>query len=206
MSTQTCVDAVAAAPVELEIAPTRAETTGGPGEPGLTGMDEETFAVFYATSFPRLVGQVYAMCGSVTEAQDCVQEAFIRAWNRRRSLDLNQAPQAWVRTVAYRLAVSRWRRAHRSVRPPDRAHPPSRPAEPDVTQIALTRALQSLPAAQRRAIVLHHLCDLSVAEVAAEVRAPTGTVKARLARGRASLALLLSDPSNGVCRRNGPGA
>ena len=74
-------------------------------------MDEESFDAFYAASFGRLVGQIYAMCGSVTEAQDCVQEAFIRAWDRRRTLDVDQAPEAWVRTVAYRLAVSRWRRA-----------------------------------------------------------------------------------------------
>lgn len=47
--------------------------------------------------------------------------------------------------------------------------------------------------AQRRAIVLHHLCDLSVADIALETNAPSGTVKARLARGRATLAVLLAD-------------
>ena len=156
-------------------------------------MDEEAFDAFYQASFGRLVGQIYAMCGNIAEAQDCVQEAFIRAWDRRRTLDLDQSPEAWVRTVAYRLAVSRWRRARKSLLPPDRAHTPAPPAEPDVHRVALARALQALPADQRRAIVLYHLCDLSVAEVAAEVSAPTGTVKARLSRGRAALATLLAD-------------
>lgn len=165
------------------------------------GMDEEAFDAFYQASFGRVVGQIYAMCGSVTEAQDCVQEAFIRAWDRRRALDLDQSPEAWVRTVAYRLAVSRWRRARKSLLPPDRAHASRPPVEPDVTRVALARALQTLPADQRRAIVLHHLCDLSVAEVAAEVGAPTGTVKARLARGRAALAVLLADESTEESRR-----
>jgi RNA polymerase sigma-70 factor (ECF subfamily) len=164
-------------------------------------MDEEAFDAFYQASFGRLVGQIYAMCGSLTEAQDCVQEAFIRAWDRRRALDLDQSPEAWVRTVAYRLAVSRWRRARKSLLPPDRAHAGRPPVEPDVTRVALARALQSLPADQRRAIVLHHLCDLSVAEVAAEVGAPTGTVKARLARGRAALAVLLADEATEGSRR-----
>ena len=64
-----------------------------------------------------------------------------------------------------------------------------------MTGIALARALAGLPAEQRRAIVLHHLCDLSVAEVALEVGAPEGTIKARLSRGRAALAdQLRSDP------------
>ncbi len=38
------------------------------------------------------------------------------------------------------------------------------------------------------ALVLHHLCDLSVEQVASETGAPVGTVKARLSRGRAALA------------------
>lgn len=156
-------------------------------------MDSESFDAFYHASFSRLVGQIYAMCGNVTEAQDCVQEAFIRAWDRRRVLDLEQAPEAWVRTVAYRLAVSRWRKARKAFLPPDRSRAPSPPAEPDVTRVALNRALQQLPADQRRAIVLHHLCDLPVAEIAAELGVPVGTVKARLSRGRTALAALLAD-------------
>jgi RNA polymerase sigma-70 factor (ECF subfamily) len=162
------------------------------------GMDEAAFDDFYAGSFRRLVGQIYAMCGSMAEAQDCVQEAFVRAWDKRRSLDPEQFPEAWVRTVAYRLAVSRWRRARRGLRRPDRAFDASAPAEPDVTRIALARALQQLPANQRRAIVLHHLCDLSVDAVAIETNSPSGTVKARLSRGRAALAVILADhPSEG---------
>lgn len=160
---------------------------------GEVGMDETAFDAFYQASFRRLVGQIYAMCGNVAEAQDCVQEAFVRAWDKRRTLDTEQAPEAWVRTVAYRLAVSRWRRARRALTDPDRAHAAAPPAEPDVTRVALARALQQLPVDQRRAIVLHHLCDLSVADVALETGAPTGTVKARLSRGRTTLARLLAD-------------
>jgi RNA polymerase sigma-70 factor (ECF subfamily) len=156
-------------------------------------MTEEEFDAFYHASFGRLVGQIYAMCGNVTEAQDCVQEAFVRAWDKRRTLDRDQAPEAWVRTVAYRLAVSRWRKARRALLAPDRSLQASPPAEPDVSRVALARALQQLPADQRRAIVLYHLGDLSVADVAAETGVPVGTIKARLSRGRATLAKLLGD-------------
>ena len=156
-------------------------------------MDESTFDEFYAGSYRRLVGQIYGMCGNLAEAQDCVQEAFVRAWDKRRTLDVDQFPEAWVRTVAYRLAVSRWRRARRAFLAPDRAYAASAPTVPDVTRVALVRALQQIPPEQRRVIVLHHLCDLSVADIALEIGAPTGTVKARLSRGRAALALLLAD-------------
>ena len=54
-------------------------------------------------------------------------------------------------------------------------------------------ALRTLPDAQRRALALHYLCDLSVESVAAETGVSTGTVKSRLSRGRAALAALLAD-------------
>ncbi|MFX4270843.1 RNA polymerase sigma factor [Propionibacteriaceae bacterium Y1685] len=156
-------------------------------------MDESTFDAFYETSFDRIVGQIHAMCGNVAEAQDCVQEAFVRAWDKRRSLDQQESPEAWVRTVAYRLAVSRWRRTRHKDKLTDPTIQPAQPAQPDITRVALARALQELPADQRRAIVLFHLCDLPLTEVAKEVRAPIGTVKARITRGRRALAILLAD-------------
>ncbi len=156
-------------------------------------MDEGEFDELYESSFGRLVGQIHAMCGNLGDAQDAVQEAFIRAWDHRRELDQARSPEAWIRTTAYRLAVSRWRKATRGFRHPDRALEVRGPAEPNPDRVMLTRALDALPEPQRRVIVLHHLCDLSVEDVAREVGAPTGTVKARLSRGRAALARMLDD-------------
>lgn len=157
-------------------------------------MDAQEFDVFYTASYSRVVAQVYAMIGDHDEARDCVQEAFVRAWSHRGQLDKTHAPEAWVRTTAYRLAVSRWRRMVRGRRAPDRALQDPAPADgPGPDRVALVAALRTLPEEQRRALVLHHLCDLPVADVAAEVGAPVGTVKARLSRGRAALAALLSD-------------
>lgn len=168
-------------------------------------MDAEEFDDFYAVSFQRLVGQVYAMIGDRDEAQECVQEAFVRAWSHRRQLDKAHAPEAWVRTTAYRLAVSRWRRTIRSRRDPDRAvQQGTSPPEPSSDHVALVAALRQLPEAQRRAIVLHHMCDLPVTSVAEEVGVPEGTIKARLSRGRAALLTLLGDePTNGLAEGAG---
>lgn len=157
-------------------------------------MDEVEFDDFYATSYARVVGQVHAMIGSRDEAEECVQEAFVRAWAHRRKLERDGHPEAWVRTTAYRLAVSRWRRVARGRRPQDRATAlPTTTAAPSEAHVALVAALKQLPEAQRQALVLHHLADLPVHEVAREVGAPEGTVKARLSRGRAALAALLAD-------------
>jgi RNA polymerase sigma-70 factor (ECF subfamily) len=65
--------------------------------------------------------------------------------------------------------------------------------------VALVTALKQLPEAQRQALVLHHIADLSVHDVARETGVPEGTVKARLSRGRAALAALLTDdPAGGL--------
>ena len=158
-------------------------------------MDEREFDDFYTASFQRITGQVYAMIGNRDEAQECVQEAFVRAWAHRRKLEKAEHPEAWVRTTAYRLAVSRWRRTRARPAPGRPRAGARRPAPPPPSEahVALVAALRRLPEAQRQALVLHHIADLPVHAVAREVGVPEGTIKARLSRGRAALAALLDD-------------
>ena len=155
--------------------------------------DAESFDAFYAGTNRRLLHQMYAMTGNLADAQELVQEAYARAWQRWSTVSAYDDPQAWVRTVAWRLAASKWRRAKTSMAAMVRHGPPEATPEPSIDNVALVAALKQIPEAQRRAIVLHHLSGLSVAEVAHETHSPEGTVKARLARGRAALAQLLSD-------------
>ena len=154
---------------------------------------EDDFDAFYAASAPRLVRQLHAMTGDLLEAQDCVQEAYARAWQRWAKVSGYDAPDAWVRQVAWRLAVSRFRRARVGRGLLRRQGPPPDVPALSPDHVAVVEALKTLPEPQRRAIVLHHLGDLSVAQVAEETGCPEGTVKARLSRGRAALAELLRD-------------
>jgi RNA polymerase sigma-70 factor (ECF subfamily) len=99
------------------------------------------------------------------------------------------------------LAVSRWRTARRAATA-WRARPSAEFTDPpSADHTALVAALRRIPKEQRVAIVLHHLCDLSVEQVADEMGAPVGTVKARLARGRAALAPLLHEDDRTEVRR-----
>lgn len=148
----------------------------------------------YATSYRRLVGQLTGVTGDPVEAEDVVMEAFARAVNSSRSFLAADNPEAWLRTVAVNVSRTRWRRSrffrdvsHRLVAEEAYADLPE-------DRIVLLAALRRLPAAQREAIALHHLADLPVHEVAEAVGAPVGTVKARLARGRTTLAALLAEP------------
>lgn len=153
----------------------------------------EDFDAFYAATSRRLVGQLFAMTGNLSEAEDAVQEAYTRAWQRWSTISAYEEPEAWIRTVAYRISVNSWRKArnrltahHRSGR-----HGEEPELSPDL--VAVVSALRRIPEAQRRVIVLYHLVDLSIEQIAQEIGAPTGTVKARLARGRKALEPLVSE-------------
>ncbi len=95
--------------------------------------------------------------------------------------------------VALNIHHSRWRRIRTYVglqhKIPQAVDPPDLCAE----HVTLMEALRKLPDNQREAIVLHHLTDRPVQEVAATLGVPVGTVKARLSRGRAALATALAD-------------
>jgi RNA polymerase sigma-70 factor (ECF subfamily) len=145
----------------------------------------------YLDARVRLVAQLAAFLGDVGDAEDVVQEAFSRAvrhWDRIRAYD---EPEAWVRRVALNLASSRWRRVRCAAAAMTRLGPAPDvpPLAPD--HVALLDALRHLPENNRRAIVMHHLLDLPVGEVAAELGVPSGTIKAWLVRGRRLLALRL---------------
>jgi RNA polymerase sigma-70 factor (ECF subfamily) len=145
----------------------------------------ESFDELYRVTRDRLAVQITALTGDPHEANDLVQEAFMRAWLRWEKVGRYEDPEGWVRRVAHNLAVSRWRHAKQVVL---RATVPQAvPEEPD-EHIGVLDALKSLPTAERRAVVLHHVAGLSVADVAVELKAPEGTVKSWLSRGRARMA------------------
>ncbi len=160
-------------------------------EPASEHPDEGSFDAFYRETRQRLFDCLYALTGSAAEAQDVVHEAYARAWQRWAAVGRYGNPEAWVRTVARRIAVSRWRRARNRLVAHRRVGEPEPLPGPGPETVALVAALRQLPTPQRTAIVLHHLVGLPVAEVAAETGVPVSTAKARLVRGRRALAGLL---------------
>ena len=152
------------------------------------------FDGLYHAHFRSLTIQLTAYCGDLSQAQDMVQEAFCRAFARWSRVARYDDPVAWVRRVAWNLATSRWRRLRTAQAWLHRQREEYVPG-PGPDRVALTAALSELPAHQRRAVVLHYLADLSVAQIAAQEDVPEGTVKSWLYRGRAALAAKLTTTS-----------
>ena len=153
--------------------------------------DARSFDDFYLATSRRLLGQLTAMTADREQAADVLQEAYAKAWMHWGRVSRLDNPEAWVRTVAWRSAVSWWRRlgVARSRQPlvASRDH-----HEPDLDSALVVReALARLSPVQRQVLVLHEVVGLTVAEIARETGIPSGTVKSRLVRGRAVLAALL---------------
>ncbi|SIR37540.1 SigE family RNA polymerase sigma factor [Micromonospora avicenniae] len=154
--------------------------------------DVEGFDEFYRGSRQRLLGFVYVLTGNLAEAQDAVQEAYIRTWQRWSTVSGYDDPEAWTRVVASRIAVSRWRSLRSRARAYLRHGAPESIPAPGTDTVEVVAALRRLPEEQRTAIALYYLLGMPVAEVARQTDAPVGTVKARLSRGRTALARLLA--------------
>jgi RNA polymerase sigma factor (sigma-70 family) len=144
-----------------------------------------------------LVGAVALIAGSRAAAEETVQEALARAWERSRRGEQIENLGAWVTTVSLNLARSGLRRLRAERKARDRLGVAevgggASPAE----RIDLRRALAELPRRQREATVLRYYLGLDVREVAEALGVPEGTAKSLLARARHALATALAVPDD----------
>lgn len=164
--------------------------------PTCAGADVRTEAEFtdlYEKHFSELAAQVCAYLGDATEAQDLVQEAFLRAWQRWDKVGGYEEPVAWVRRVAWNLATSRHRRNQVARKFLQKSSAPELAPAASPDHVALVAALKSVPAKRRQALVMHYMADMTISAIAEATGAKEGTVKSWLHRGRKELAALLTD-------------
>jgi RNA polymerase sigma-70 factor (ECF subfamily) len=135
---------------------------------------------------------MFAICGDQHEAEDVVQEAFVKALGQHHFGHLDN-PEAWLRTVALNLLRNKWR--HLAVFQRILPKVPGAVATLELTpdHVAVVQALAQIPYDLRVVVTLHHLADLPVADISRQIGVAEGTVKTRLVKGRAMLADLLSE-------------
>jgi RNA polymerase sigma-70 factor (ECF subfamily) len=158
-------------------------------------LDERQIREFLATEYPRLVGAVALLAGSRALAEDSVQEALVRAWERSERGERIESLGSWVMTVAINLSRSAWRRrrVERRARAKlgERMAAPMDPGTSAPELVDLRRAVDALPRRQREVVVLHYYLDLPVATIGVALGVDVGTVKTSLFRARRSLAAAL---------------
>jgi RNA polymerase sigma-70 factor (ECF subfamily) len=160
----------------------------------------EEFRRLFQRSVRNLLGQAYLLTGDQQEAQDLVQEVFLRAWRSWPRLTVMQAQDAWLRHVLNNLVASRWRSLMRRRRRQFLVSATDTTPAVGAGHLDVLQALRSLPPRQARALVLVAILDLTTAEAAAEMNANEGTVRVWVSRGRINLARALSrnlEPTDG---------
>jgi RNA polymerase sigma-70 factor (ECF subfamily) len=154
--------------------------------------DAESFDECYRGTSRRLLSYAYALTGDWAQAQDLTQEAYMRAWRQWGRLSAYDDVEGWLRLVVSRLATDLWRRLQRWRGAMRLLGPAADTAPADESAVLLQRALHGLPTVQRKALALHYLFDMPVAQIALDAGVPVGTVKSWLSRGRNSLAAALN--------------
>ena len=159
-------------------------------------LDESTIREFLVTTYPRLVAGVALITGSRAAAEDAVQEALLRAWERSERGEQIESLPAWVTRVAMNLSKSRLRRIR--VEAKHRVDVAATPADDASTaadvRIDVKKALADLPHRQREVTVLRYYLGLNVGEIAKTLELNEGTVKTSLFRARHALAAALGEP------------
>jgi len=169
--------------------------------------DEAAYGLLVQRYKDDLTNFAQRFLGDRDDAEDVVQEAFVRVWRKRDSYDPASKFSTWVYTIASNLARTRLRRLSLwrfvrlgGARPdgpeydlPDDGAGPDGAAESTLREEMIQEALKSLPVKYREVIVLRDIQQLSYEEIVVITGSAMGTVKSRINRARAVLRESLRD-------------
>lgn len=163
--------------------------------------DDGAFNYLYDTQAGLLFSVIFQVLRDPKEAEDVLQEAFVQIWRRAGKFDVTRGSlSTWAAMIARHKAIDRLRsRSRFSVAMQavalenDLGLGQSRDTTPDQHSLdreecdEVQRAVQGMDRLQREAILLAFFSGLTHVEIAAHLRTPLGTVKARIRRGLVSL-------------------
>jgi RNA polymerase sigma-70 factor (ECF subfamily) len=181
--------------------------------PRCRGGDEAAWRELVARHTRRVFALAYRFTGRVDEAEDLVQEIFIKVY---QTLDRYRAGDgsftAWLMAVARNQAIDQYRRRRqertRRVEDPERMErmasdeeTPLQDMERGERVAIVHRGLRALPEDLRLPLILCDLQGLPYDEIAASLQLPLGTVKSRINRARLELARRLAGQRTALASR-----
>ncbi len=167
----------------------------------ITEGDEQALAALYDRYGSILFGLLLRILHDRAEAEDVLQEIFLRVWQRASDFDEQRGRVfTWLVTIARSRAIDRLRSLNSRERVAEEA---SRESVPSMTTNALADTLASeqreivalalaeIPEEQRRTLLLAYFEGLTQSEIALRTGEPLGTVKTRTRAGLARLRVIL---------------
>ncbi len=151
--------------------------------------DLDAFTALAGARLEAMTRTATAILGNETEAHDAVQEALISVWRELPTLREPDRFDAWAGRILVNACRHALKRRTR-IRVREIAVEPETPQQPGLSfaeDDALNRAFERLDSEQRALLVMHHLEDRPLAEIAALLGIPEGTAKSRLFTARRAL-------------------
>ena len=163
--------------------------------------DGDAFRVLVSRHVDRVYGYCSRVAGNPSDAEDLVQEVFLRVWRNGDNWDGDRLPfEAWLMVLARRICIDHLRRRKRAPQVqleeeiiPDPAPDPQDEAHMRGVARHVRAALMQLPESQRSAIVLRYYQGYSNEEAAAILDVTVYALESLLKRGRANLQRVLGD-------------
>lgn len=173
--------------------------------------DKQALDRLLRANYDRLFAVCRRLTGNDSDAADACQEALIAIVRNIGKFDGRSRFATWAYRVAVNASLDELRRRRRRARPDDRlveqrselADPAPDPSITVTDRAALDAALATLSPEFRAAVVLRDVAGLDYAEIAEALEIPAGTVRSRIARGRAALAEALGARDRGTTTNPG---
>ncbi len=165
--------------------------------------DKKAFGKLIRAHNKRLFRFIYAMLGSFDQAEDVVQESFVKAWENMKTFKTGFDFYPWLSTIARNTAYNHLRREEKSESLDalgDKGFDPESMELGPMEKLLegegkgrFYKALKALPSQYRAAFVLRHYEGMNYADIASYLKIPPGTVDSRLYRARQLLLEELKD-------------
>ena len=161
----------------------------------LKAGDRSAFDALYVTYQNTLLRMAYLVCGSMADAEDVVQETFVKCYLHIGELKCDEGFRAWLFRILYRTAYRWAKKSRREISDEDvyvKADVSCKDAASDTAldremQETVRRAVHSLGFKHRMVVVLYYYNDMPVKEIARVLGTTEGTVKSRLFGARKKL-------------------
>lgn len=163
--------------------------------------DLQAFDILVRRYKDQLLNFVYRFVGNRSDAEDIVQETFLRVYKNKHMYKEIAKFSTWVYTIAGNLAKTELRRRkrhkifsvsnfvneERDYDIPDREHSPEKKVDSAIQEEIIQKAIEKLPAKFKEVIILRDIQGFAYEEISQILNIPLGTVKSRVNRGRLKL-------------------
>jgi len=163
--------------------------------------DVQAYDILVRKYKDQLLNFVYRFVGNRTDAEDIIQETFLRVYRNKHMYKEIARFSTWVYTIAGNLAKTELRRRkrhkifsvsnfvneERDFDIPDRDHSPERKVDSSMQEKIIQKAIEKLPIKFKEVIILRDIQEFAYEEISQILNIPLGTVKSRVNRGRLKL-------------------